>query len=147
MARLLMPKNTERDYGRTATTLLATSYVLLCGLVVLVIALVTSVDVANRGLLIAVCVGGVLFLWFVSLLLGDNRSNPLRMAHMVWLGRKRGEPDDVDYVPRVRRRRSRTQSGGNQPPTVEQLRELSDNVKTWVPSRSRAEQFRRKSER
>jgi len=143
-----MPSKNHRDYGRSATALLATTYVLLVGLAVCLFVVFTNADRQISPQLAAMCVAGAVGLWFLSWILRDKRSNTSRLTNVAWLGRREEHVRDAAYKPRRRRRRSRTSDAPtpNRPPTVEQIRELSENVKTWVPSRSRAEKHRREFE-
>jgi hypothetical protein len=138
----MRPKN-NRDYGRTATAMLATTYVLLTGLGVCLFIVLTNAERKVSWQIAAICVGGTLVLWLLSWLLRDRRSNSAGLTNLEWLGRKDEVCADVDYKPRFRRRRRSGDASPHQPPTVERIRELSENVKTWVPSRHRAERHRR----
>ena len=141
-----MPSKNHKDFGRTATALLATTYVLLTGLAVCLFIVFTTADRQISPSWAATCVAGAIGLWFLCWMLRDRRTNASSLTNVAWLGRREEPVPAAAYKPRRRRSRISDAPAGNRPPTVEQLRELSDNVKTWVPSRSRAEKHRRESE-
>lgn len=134
----------SRDRGRASAALFATAYILVIGLGACLFIVFAAADQATATKMAALSLAVASTIWFLFWLLRDRRSNQSSLTNIVWLGRKERRSNDFDYKPRLRkRRRSRETTGTNQPPTVERIRELSDNVKTWVPSRSRAEKHRR----
>ena len=121
----------DKDSGRTATSLLATCYVFASGaLVCSFIALAFSNDPAVPLLI----VGGSFLLVFILLsLLRDKRGNSWLEGGYYWLLRRRPDECDIHYTPRVIKDQPQ-QYGTNEPPTAEEIRELSGGLNTWVPS-------------
>lgn len=107
-----------------------------------------------------VIVGGLLTCSFVALAFADEPTVPMTVVFvylatvilLVWLGRERprhrgtavsifqfvrgpkNRDAEIRYEPRRRRVRKDQVIGINEPPSVESVRQLSDNGKTWVPS-------------
>ncbi|MGE3314847.1 MAG: hypothetical protein AB7O26_06980 [Planctomycetaceae bacterium] len=131
------------DRGRYATALLATTYVLLSGLAVCSMIVLTSAGGMVAVRLLLTCIGTTLLLWVLAWILRDRRTSSSDITNIVWLAhRRKARAASLVYKPRVRRDSPLSApAGGNAPPTVEQLREISQNVNTWVPSRTRAARF------
>ncbi len=136
------------DQGRYATALLATTYVLFAGLAVCSMIVLTSADGTVAVRLLLTCIGSTILLWVLAWLLRDRRTNSSNITNIIWLAhRRKARTASVVYKPRARRDSTvDVPIGGNSPPTVEQLREISQNVKTWVPSRTRAARHVRTAE-
>jgi hypothetical protein len=75
-------------------------------------------------------IGGGLAL--LSLLL---RVRPEFPSECLWLFSRGRQTGGADYVPRIIKSVP-TRFGTNRPPTVEEVRELKDSPRTWVPSQS-----------
>jgi hypothetical protein len=75
-------------------------------------------------------IGGGLAL--LSLIL---RMRPELPSECLWLFSRGRHTAAPDYVPRIIRS-APTTFGTNHPPTVEEIRELKDSPRTWVPSQS-----------
>jgi len=66
------------------------------------------------------------------------RMRPELPSECLWLfsrGRRNTSPN---YVPRIIRPTAATTFGTNRPPTVDEIRDLKDSSRTWVPSQSRS---------
>lgn len=141
-----MRAKNENDHGRHAMAILATTYVLAAGLGVCSLILVTSADNAQVTRLLMFCIGTVVLVWVLAWMLRDRRTNSSAITNVVWLAYRRRNRTPVVYRPVSRRESAPIPLGGNTPPTVERLREISENVKTWVPSQSRSDKHRKSAE-
>lgn len=138
-----MSASNGRDRGRYATALLATTYVIVAGLGICALIVVTSANEAEMVRLLVMCVGCAVGLWTLAWMLRDRRTNVSALSNVVWLAHRGKRRSATAYRPRTRcGPRQAVPIGSNSPPTVEQIRELSENVKTWVPSRARAKKHR-----
>ena len=77
-------------------------------------------------------IGGLLAL--VTILL---RLRPELPSDCLWLFSRSRRPAEADYTPTLIKSHPST-FGTNRPPTVEEIRELKDTPRNWVPSRSRS---------
>lgn len=126
--------------------ILATTYVLAAGLGVCSLILVTSADNSQITRLLMFSIGTVVLVWVLAWMLRDRRTNQSSLTNVVWLAYRRRSHTPVVYKPVARRESAPIPLGGNTPPTVERLREISENVKTWVPSQSRSDKHRKSAE-
>lgn len=115
--------------SQKAVTLLATTFVLLGGLVATTFIILTATDDPLPKLLGLAGGMGVfaLLLW----LLRDRKPGSSARWDWTWLRRK--SPSAPAWRAAFRRPHSNA-SAAPQPPTVEDVRELSQNVNTWVPT-------------
>lgn len=86
--------------------------------------------------------GGFLFILLMVWLLRDRPQGSLR-ENLKWLS-KRPVEAPLDYQPEVKRP-ERVRYGTNRPPTAEELRDLKEGDRNWVPSNTPAGQRRRRS--
>jgi hypothetical protein len=123
-----MPIRRKKEFGETATSLLATTIVVVGGTAA---CLVVILPFASKPFWpMTIVVAGVLGLAFLTWLLSEAPKNRLLDSEFFWLTR-RVPKTEREYVPRIRRSRK---TGTNQPPTLEQVRNLKENTSTWVPS-------------
>jgi hypothetical protein len=93
----------------------------------------------DSGMVWLMAIAGSLFTLLVVWLLRDRPEGSLRES-FAWLSRKPAEAP-VDYEPKVKRA-ERVRYGTNRPPTAEELRDLKDGDRNWVPSNTPAGQRR-----
>lgn len=125
-----MQDDKPKDLGRTAAALMATTFVVLlgvgfCGFIVLAFSEEPAVPLLVCALMVLTV---VLFGW----LLRDRPPHHVRERNFFWISRRRTEVEP-EYIPRRRHPRPRRRVP-NQPPTVERVRDLANNVNTWVPT-------------
>jgi len=91
------------------------------------------------GMVWLVAIAGSIFTLLMVWLLRDRPNGSLRDS-FAWLSRK---PVDgqVDYEPQVKHA-GRVRYGTNRPPTAEEVRDLKDGDRNWVPSNTPAGQRR-----
>lgn len=125
-----MGKLNERDPGRTAATLFATTFVFLGGLVFCSFILVAFVE--NPAPHLIVCAALFLGLALLSWLLGERISDWIPTPAGLLSRLTRRKPPTLNYEPR--RRVRYIQFGSNQPPSVEDVREAAEySPNNWVP--------------
>ncbi len=119
------------DGGRTAVALLATALVVFSGAVATAFIVLTTAERAtwvDWAVWSSMFVGIVLFLFAI-------RTKPDK-EHLAWgwFWRRAAKTTEDDYVPQYRTPSRKSVS--KQPPTVESIRELSDQSANvlWVPS-------------
>lgn len=66
------------------------------------------------------------------------RVRPDLPSQSLWLFSRGRQLSKPGYVPRIIKTRP-CQFGTNRPPTVDEIRELKDNPRNWVPSRSHSQ--------
>lgn len=93
----------------------------------------------DSGTVWLVAIAGSLFTLLIVWLLRDRPAGSLRES-FAWLSRKPAEAP-VDYEPKAKRA-ERVRYGTNRPPTAEELRDLKDGDRNWVPSNTPAGQRR-----
>jgi hypothetical protein len=118
----------NKDAGRDYVSLLAASFVMVGGLLTCGMIVASSASKPARPALLSLLavVGLALVVW----LLRDRNESVAKERFFGFLRARPPEPPE--YEPRVRR--AYQAAGDTQPPTVEKLRELRQNVNTWVPS-------------
>ncbi len=121
------------DAGRTAVALLATALVVFSGAIATAFIVLAT---AERATWVDWTVWSSLFLGVVLFLFAIRTKNEKehRDWSSFWLWRKPNKDIEEDYVPQYRKP-SHT-SAANKPPTVETIRELSEQTSNvlWVPS-------------
>ncbi len=121
----------DKDSGRAATSWLATCYVFASGAL---FCSFISLAFSNEPVKPMLIVGGSFLLVFLLLgLLRDKPTNSWLVDGYYWLLRRRPDEDAVSYTPRVIKHRPR-EYGTNEPPTIEEIRDLADGPNNWVPS-------------
>lgn len=130
-----MRQKQKNDLGRLATSLLASTFVMLGGLSVCGFIILAFSDDPKNDLLWLV--GGVTGLGLLLWLLRDKPTNQARMRNFFWLTRQKPETYMPNYVPRRRRGSQNAAFGSNEPPTAEGIRELNEGANTWVPKSPR----------
>ena len=132
-----MPENMKFRSSRNSGSLLASAIVLMVGFLGVTVVTVLAFPQnpwAPWGVAAGMLFVIMLFVWAFR----DKPEATLR-ERFRWLSRKQ---DAVvpDYTPR--RRRSRTDDDGpKRPPTLDEIRELKDTDRNWVPSNTRAARF------
>lgn len=86
-------------------------------------------------------IGGAVLILVLVWLLRDRPENTLRES-FGWLSRREPEPK-VDYEPKVIRA-ERVRYGTKRPPTAEEVRDLKDGDRNWVPANTSAGQRRKR---
>jgi len=126
-----MPIQHDRDSGRVATALLATSFVLTGGMFVITVIVFAFAEDPKQPLLLSAgyISAFVLLLW----LFRSGPQNESRVKNLVWMKRTVSDEDAVRYEP-MRRRTRRRKQVPNKPPTVESVRALRDGLHNWIPS-------------
>ena len=114
-----------------ATSLLASCYVFASGAMVCsFIAVAFSRDPAMPLLLVG---GGFLLVFCLLELLRDRQGNSWLEDGYHWLLRRRPDEDAVRYKLRAIKDRPK-EYGTHEPPTAEEIHELSEGLNNWVPS-------------
>ncbi len=127
-----MPPNNE--LGREAVSALATATVMIGGIMALVFVIVVGTD--QPGPYLAEVAVGVVMLIVLLFLARSQPANPDEKRRPWWkIFRRRTEPPEPQIVLK-RRDDPADATGGNQPPTAEQLRDIKDYGSTWVPNRT-----------
>jgi len=128
-----MQYDQRNESGRNATALLASVFVIVGGLLTCVMIALVFAD--RPSIPLAAC--GV-YLATMSLLFwaGRERPRPHGAAQGVLQFISRGRRNDrpPSYKPRRRATYRGDLVGTNEPPSVESVREICDNARTWVPS-------------
>jgi hypothetical protein len=93
----------------------------------------------NTGIVWLVAIAGFIFTLMMVWLLRDRPTGSLRES-FAWLSRKPAEAP-LDYEPKAKRP-ERVRYGTNRPPTAEELRDMKDGDRNWVPSNTPAGQRR-----
>ncbi|MFN0195517.1 MAG: hypothetical protein ACKVT0_02130 [Planctomycetaceae bacterium] len=121
----------NRDFGRQATAMLATTVVVLLGLGVCTFIAAFLADDPKFPFL--VCGGMVVLVILLSRILAPRRPKTLSEMGGTLSSEAGSKWDDFD-VDRVKARRPKVKSfGTNEPPTPEKIRELADGPNNWVP--------------
>ncbi len=122
----------RNELAEKAVTILATAWVVLCGAGASVFLIVSGSTTPTQTLL--VFAGAVVGVGFLLWLLRER--NPLlpRASMFAWF--RRPKTKTVHYELRVKKMARNPHDPLPQPPTVERLRELSEEGNTWVPSRT-----------
>ena len=121
------------DSGRLAVIWLATAFVVVIGAGASAFVIIAATDQPQGPFI----VWGVSFAGLILILLAmntqwDRSVNRLQM----WLSAKdRSDPTDV-YRAARRRMKSREEFGGNEPPSIESVRDASNHGGAWVPHSS-----------
>ena len=128
-----MRKNSNEDFGRQATALLASACVIVGGLLACVlIALAFNNRPAAPLTLCAVYLATILLLMWLGR--ERPRSGDASGTILQFVPRRRRKEAAVHYEPMRRRQRRGNVFGINEPPSVESVRGLSDGLRNWAPS-------------
>ena len=129
------PIKYDRSQGRNATALMASTFVLIGGLIVCVL---ISVGFSSDPKVPLTLVGVYLFLVVSLMWLSRERRLKKDPHAQAYFWQKQDER--ADSMPRysaIQRRQQLRETramGGNQPPTADRVRSLRDGQSTWVPS-------------
>lgn len=117
--------------GRQAVLWLATAIVILIGAAGCAFIILAAVEQPSQNLLVLAAVFGglIVFLGLMAIPGGSHRSNRWMFF---WLTRNRTNPRNVLRIGR-KRNTSKTEFGTNSPPTLESIREASEQNVSWVP--------------
>jgi hypothetical protein len=120
----------DPDAGRKATVWLAVAFTLTCGAGVCSFIILAFAESARHAffVLAGLLVGILLMLWGIS---APRDRNLPRHRLLFWTKEKEQIDAAATYQPRPRRHRK--EPGGNQPPTVESVREIAQQNVRWVP--------------
>lgn len=126
----------NKDSGSKAASLLATCFVVLGGILAcMFIVLVSSPSPKQSATICASFFAGIVFLLW---LMRDRPPENATAAYYSWFRWSwRAKREDLRYEPRRRRAPAPEETEPPAPPTVESIRALRDDVKTWVPSSTR----------
>ena len=130
----------NRDSGREAVELIASTYVLCIGLIVSCFFIFGFA--ADPFLPTVYCVGGFSGFMFLSWLLRDKKpGSAATFGLRHWLAARKPEKP-FDYKPRRRGRSSSSEQARSHPPSAEDVREMKEESvqRTWVPSQSNRKQ-------
>ncbi len=118
---------------RNFAPLLATAIVLVGGVVVCVGIMLAAGEVKPVPVALAVGFGVAM-----GMVLWSLREKPVvqRRSWFAWVAHGRGRKQRTTYELRILH--PRKQYGQNRPPTLEELREMQDATRTWVPSGGRS---------
>ncbi|QDU08116.1 hypothetical protein [Gimesia aquarii] len=118
--------------GDQASAWLATVFTLVGGLLACAFVVVTSGEPPGKPMMIALGVITVLLLtlWLLREKPPETQQQSLRL----WYWWKKEDSDQVEYQPRPRKRSSFVDYGKQKPPTLDSIREIVDEQRTWVPS-------------
>lgn len=121
----------NKEPGRHAVALLATCCVVAGGVISCAFVVLGSGATPRQAIgVCAGCFGAVIFLLW---LLRDKPPVNPTAAQYSWFRRNWKAKKEVEYEPRRRKTRE-APPPAPAPPTVESIRELANNVNTWVPS-------------
>jgi hypothetical protein len=114
---------------RRAATLLATAVVLLGGLSCCIAILLVFAE--GRAVPLTIAIGSTIALMILIWAIRERTES--RQKHwFAWVFHRGARPARVVYE--ARKLSPEPHCGANSPPTLEQVRELKENVNTWVPS-------------
>ena len=126
-----MPLNQKNDLGRLAASMLASTVVVIGGMLICGFIIILFSDDPNNDLLwlLGSVAGIILLLWLVR----DKPPHQARTRNFFWLSRQKPEPFMPNYVPRKRRNSEKIALGSNEPPSAENIRSLKEGANSWVP--------------
>lgn len=131
-----MPFRRRSDLANAATTILATSFVVVAGAAVCTFIIAAFADDPKKPVLVsgAVILGMFALAWLLrSKKKGAGESKLER--DIFWILRREIRDEAQPYQPQLKRPRNRTQSfGSNAPPSAESVRQIRDESTTWVPT-------------
>lgn len=118
--------------GNQATAWLATVFTLTGGVFACLFVLVSNGESPGKPMLItlSLMILAILILW----LLRDKPPEARQHSLKLWYWWKKEESDSFEYKPRPRKRSHKSDFGTQTPPTLESIRERTDDQRTWVPS-------------
>ena len=125
-----MPWEFRPSYNKVAGSILASAFVVMTGAIGLAFALVIAGGDPQFSVWVFVLtlIPLVLLAWLIRATLAVD----VRGAYHWVLGRK--PKSEEEYVPKKAKRAERTY-GSNRPPTSEELRDMKDGLRNWVPNR------------
>lgn len=118
--------------GRQAVLWLATAFVVLIGAAACAFIIVVAVEHPSRHLLVLGAVFGGVVLVLVSMAVPRDRDSGSRWLRLWFAMRDRTKPGNVLRIGR-KRRSEKAEYGTNSPPTLDSVREASDQNVSWVP--------------
>jgi hypothetical protein len=118
--------------GRQAVLWLATAFVILIGAAACAFIIVVAVEHPSRHLMILGAIFGAVVVLLISMAVSGERRVGGGMLRLWFAARDRTKPGNVLRIGR-KRRSERSDYGTNPPPTVESVREASDQNVSWVP--------------
>ncbi len=120
------------NHSRAAGSIMASILVLMVGMIgVCSVAFMVNPDQAPKHLLMVL--GG--FVVFVGLVIGVMPRVPMPTGKIAWFNRRKSREEYLGYSPKLDKPVV-TRFGTNAPPTVQEVRDLKDTSRTWVPSRA-----------
>ena len=118
--------------GRQAVLWLATAFVILIGAAACAFIIVVAVEHPSRHLLVLGAVFGGVVVLLIALALPGEKRDASRWLRLWLATRDRAKPGNVLRIGR-KRRSENGEYGTNPPPTLDSVREASDQNVSWVP--------------
>ena len=118
--------------GRQAVLWLATAFVVLIGAAACAFIIVVAVEHPSRHLLVLGAIFGGVVLLLVSMAVPGDKHAGRRWLRLWFAMRDRTKPGHVLRI-RRKRRSEKAEYGTNSPPTLESVREASEQNVSWVP--------------
>ncbi len=127
-----LPGNLQPGPNRNFAPLLATFCVLVGGVIACAAIVLAAGEFHPRPILIAAgsMVGLIILIWLLR-----DRPEARKRDWYAWVKHRNARPARSVYE--IRKTRAPVEYGTNAPPTLDDLREARENIKTWVPSNSR----------
>lgn len=133
-----MPSHKQDNLGKQAAAWLATCFVLAGGALSCITLAVLFLDNPVRPLL--QIAGATFGLGLAFWLLRGRRENRARVGLIAWLVRAQDSGNHLVAMRVGKKEKSvPVQFGTNTPPTVQEVRELADDARVWVPRNRRPE--------
>ena len=128
-----MQHKPDRDAGRKATALMATTFVFAGGLVA---CLCVAVAFSNDFWVpVLTCLGtlgtAMMLLWLMRI---DRAQSRIDRSFLELFRRPKEDDELLRYEPMKLKRHQPKIYGSNEPPSVESVRDLADNPRNWIPS-------------
>ena len=133
------------DSGRQAVIWLATSFIILIGAAATAFVILAATREAQDQYFVWLVWGGCFTgLCVVLILISMHWEEPINQLKFWLTYQERNDATDL-YRAARRRQEVRDELGGNQPPTIESLRDAAEHGGAWVPRSSGGKQRPRKS--
>ena len=132
------------DSGRQAVIWLATSFIILIGAAATAFVILAATRETQNQFFVWLVWGGCFSgLSLILVVISIRWEEPINQLKFWLTYQERSDPTDL-YRAARRREKEREELGGNQPPTIETVRDAAEHGGAWVP-RSSSKQRPRKS--
>lgn len=121
----------DRNIGREASALFASTFVVVGGILTCTFVVLSSGEDSRKPLLCGILIVSGFATFYV--LMRDSKQNSALRKHGILGFRSRVDDRAPVYVPRRSRASDPSQSEPNAPPTVEVIRNLKGGPNTWAP--------------